>query len=487
MENISKDVEICLNKNNNYYNDYIRAVKLEIDDILSDNPYSIEKVKIYTYLDCLMQKELVETDVKEIENLDKIKIVINNKNNGVIAFCGKNSNLKRCPASTVKPWLIYAPMIEEKYITESSIINDSEININGYSPKNYGGKTYGNTTIKDALKLSLNIPTVKLLDGFQIKNVNKYTQKMGVNITNEGLSCALGSINGGMTLKEICDTYSVFNNDGNYQKSSFVKKVFVNGNEIYNNSPSKINVYSSETAYIINDMLSEARINGTSKKLKDFKFDLCAKTGTNGDNLGNLDAYSISYTKNHIVGVWIGKENGEKMSANVSGGGYPTIINREILNCIYKNSTPENFNIPNNIVKSTLNKEILTKNMEYRYDENGETFYYILGTEPKTIKNDTSKDFKCNSTTINILGNTVTIKNSCDNCENLEILRNFKGTFKTVYNGKYLNEFIDNLDEYGIYEYTLIFTDKMGNNHEYKLSSINFNKLDITSKDWWDY
>ena len=71
--------------------------------------------------------------------------------------------------------------------------------------------------------------------------------------------------------------------------------------------------------------------------------------------------------------------------------------------------------------------------------------------------------------------------------QNLKILRNFKGTSKTVYNGKYLDEFIDDLDSFGIYDYTLIFTDKMGKNHEYKLSSINYNKLEITSKDWWDY
>ncbi len=487
LDNINQDVLVCKSKKSNFYDDYISSVKCELDEKLNENPYVNNTIKVYTYLDTNIQKEISEIDAQEISNLDDIKIVINNKNNGVIAFCGKNSNLKRCPASTVKPWLVYAPMIEEKYITESSVINDEPIDISGYCPKNYGGKTYGNLTIKDALKYSLNIPAVKLLDGFTIKNVNKYANKLGVNLTNEGLPCALGSINGGMTLKEICDVYSLFNNNGNYVKSSFIKEIRVNDNKIFNNIPKKIEVFSDETTFIINDMLFDARKSGTSKKLKDFEFDLGAKTGTNGDNLGNLDAYSISYTKNHIIGVWLGYENGDKMDLNITGGNYPTLINREIINCLYKNKLPDSFEIPNGIKGLKLDKEHLISNMENVKNTSGELFYYISGTEPKLLE-ENNDEFIIGEPLITLSNGVVTIKNSSINCKTLKIVRNYKGNLKTVYNDKYLDEFSDILNDYGIYQYTLIFSDKMGKIYEYKLNSVNYtkNSLEITKEDWWD-
>ena len=470
----------------NYFDDYISAVKVEIENIISENPYNNETIKVYTYLNANVQKEIREIKLVEVANVDEIKIVKNNKNSGIIAFCGKNSILSRCPASTVKPWLIYAPMIEENFITESSIINDSPINFSGYSPKNYGGKCYGNVTVKDALKNSLNIPCVKLLDGFTIKKVNKYVNKLGINITNEGLSCALGSINGGMTLKEICDAYSPFNNDGNYLKSSFIRKVIVNGKEVFNNKPIPMQVFSKETAFIVNDMLIDGVKSGTSKKLKDLNYQVCAKTGTNGDNNGNLDAYSISYTTEHTIGVWLGKENGDKMDLNVTGGGYPTLINREILNLLYKNHKPNDFDIPRGVTAIKLNREKLVDNMEYVYDKNGENFYYINGSIPK-IQTKTS-DFKLETPTILLQNGNVTIKINAENCKTLKIYRKYRNQNITVYSGDYVSEFFDTLNDYGVYEYTLIFIDTMGKNHEFNLNSINYSKnnLKITNEDWWD-
>ena len=486
LSNKNKDVTVIKSKSNNFYDDYISAVKVELSDKITENPYESTNVKVYTYFDSSVQNNLYDTKVDEIDSLDKIKIVINNKNNGVIAFYGKNSKLKRCPASTVKPWLIYAPMINDKYITESSVIEDSKVNFSGYSPKNYKNKYYGNVTVKDAIINSLNIPPVKLLDGFQIKNVNKYTSKMGVIIKNEGLSSALGSIENGMTLKEICDAYSVFNNDGDYIKSSFIKSITVNGKSVYNENKGRINVFDKSTSYIITDALIEAKNKGTSKKLKDFNFGLAAKTGTNGDNTSNLDAYSISYTTNHIIGVWIGLENGETMPNNITGGGYPTIFNREIVKFLYKDNSPQNFTIPSNVVKVKLDKNLLIKNKENVVCDNGESFYYILGTEPKEkIK---SSNFKLNFTDISLKNNIVTIKNSSENCESFKVIRYFKGNNKVIYDSKYTNIVTDKLDKFGIYEYKIIFKDFSDNEIPITLKSINYtkNSLEIINDDWWD-
>ncbi len=484
-KNVNKDVTVLKAKNKEYFYDYVEGVKAELESLIKINPYENNVIKVYTYLDSSVQKNLFDTQIDEVNNLDVNKIVINNKNNGVIAFYGKNSKLKRSPASTVKPWLIYAPMINENYITEASVVDDSFININGYSPKNYGGKYYGNVTVKDALKLSLNVTPVKLLDGFTVKKVNNYTSKMGITIKNEGLSSALGSIDGGMTLKEICDCYSTFNNQGNYLKSSFISKIKIKNNLVYNHTPNKTQVFSEGTAYIINDALMEATKTGTSKKLKDFNYEVSAKSGTNGDGNGNLDAYSISYTTEHIIGVWIGNENNELMPNSITGGGYPTIFNREILKFLYKNHKPSDFEIPKSVIKVNVDKKLLTAEKQALIDSEGESFYFIIGTEPKAQK---SLKFSYSPYEIALLNNTVTIKNSSKNCEKLKIIRTFKGIEKVIYDGAYVDELKDVLNEFGIYEYKLVFYD--GENNEYLAEPKNIiyskNSLEITKDDWWN-
>ncbi len=486
--NLSK--EILLNQGNisSYLDNYVYAVKNEIDNLSVVDPYQNSTVKVYTFLDKNLQRQIYDVKVNEVEKYNKSQIVINNKNKGIIAFYGNNSNLKRCPASCVKPWLVYAPMIDDKYITSSSVVSDSYVNYNGYSPKNYNDKFLGNVTVKDALKLSLNVPSVKLVDGYTIKKINKYTQKLGVKIDNEGLSCALGSIKGGLSLKELCDKYLVFSNNGNYDKSSFINKIVINNKVVYKKTINETNVFSNETAFIISDILKDSVKSGTSKNLNCFNFDLCAKTGTNGVNEGNLDAYSIAYTKNHTVGVWIGNEDNSIMPNSITGGTYPTIFTREILSLLYKNSKPDNFDVPSGVIKLNIDKNALINSQELLIDtkNNGEDFYFIKGTEPKNVKN--LSEIKVNYYDISLNNNLITIKNSCDNSQKLKIIKNYQGKDEIIYYDKYIESFDYLLKSDGIYNFTLLFENEYGNSKKVNLKSIKYTKNlnNIQNKDWWN-
>lgn len=484
--NVKLKITLNSDKSKNYLSDYIKAVKNEIEDLSIINPYQNSKIKVYTYLDVNLQKQIANQSLKECENYDASKIVINNKNKGIIAFYGNNSNLKRCPASCVKPWLVYAPMIDDKYITESSVIDDNYVNYNGYTPKNFNNKYMGNVTVKDALKLSLNVPAVKLVDGYGINKINNYTNKMGVIIENEGLPCALGALNNGLTLKELCDKYTTFSNDGFYENSSFIDKVIVENKEIYKTNSNKIKVFSPETSYIINDILKESVKSGTSKNLSGFNFDICGKTGTNGDKNGNLDAYSIAYTTNHTIGVWLGCQDNSYMPNNVTGGTYPTVYVREIVKYLYKNTKPDNFVCPKNVVKLNLDKESLIKNQVESIPNNdlGEDFYYILGTEPKNLNNN---EIEYNGSEIYLYNDLITIKNSSINADNLKIIKTYQGKNEIIYNGKYIEIFEYKLNQNGIYNFTLVFENANGKTKEIKLKSIKYDKnLPIINEDWWE-
>ena len=488
---VKKGVTIVEVSDNELFYPYILGVKSELEKILSIDPYILNNnLKIYTYLDKNLQKEICDIKVENAPKTDKSQIIINSKNNGVIAFYTNNSILKRCPASCVKPWLVYAPMINDKVITESSVILDEKIDFNGYSPKNYGGKYYGNVTVKTALSKSLNVPTVKLLNGYTLEKANEYTKKMNVDIINGNLTYALGGIDGGMTLKDLCDTYSTFNDNGDYSKSAFIDKIFCKNNLIFKRNIVKTNVFSPETAFIINDILKESILSGTSKNLKGFDYDLCAKTGTNGNSNGNIDAYSISYTTNHIIGVWLGNCDGSIMPNSVSGGTYPTIYNREMLKILYKNSKPDNFTAPSGVIKCKIDEKTLIKEQKtyLTNDDYGVEYYYINGTEPK--------EFSFNKDIENLIfENKITLNNGIveiiiPNTEykNIKVIRQFKKHKKTVYNGKAVTKITDKLNDFGEYQYSLHLTDFSGKIEIYNLPKVNYTKssLSIFDSDWWN-
>lgn len=483
---INEKITITNESENSYLTSYILATKSEFEKVFFLEPYSYKNVKIYTYLDTDIQKELSEIQVENIENYDSSKIVINSKNSGVIAYYGKNSNLKRCPASCVKPWLVYAPMINENYITESDIIIDENVNFNGYEPKNFGGKFNGAVTVKDALKLSLNVPSVKLLSGFGLDKTNEYLDKMNIKTKVTNLSTALGSIDGGLTLQELVDLYSSFSNQGNFSNSSFIKKITVNGKTVYENNVKYTPVFSEETSYIINDILRDAVKDGTSKKLRYFDFDLCAKTGTNGTEQGNLDAYSISYTTNHLIGVWVGNENGELMPNNITGGSYPTIIASEIISKLYSDNKPENFKVPSGIIYENIDTNSLYTNqvpLITTKEENSKKFAYKIGTEPKNyLKVDTVP--KIENAKINLLSGKILINFDSLNAKTIKIYENSK----LIYEGNVINNFTKQLKDFGKYDYLLEVYNNLGEKSSYKFPTVSYDisNLKILDENWWE-
>lgn len=467
--------------NNNFFDDYISAVLLEYENAKQFNPYA-KNVKINTFLDEKLQREIYNY---KTQNHSTSKIILDSKTSGIIAYFGKNSNMKRSPASCVKPWLVYAPMINDGYIKETSVIKDEKLNFNGYSPKNFNNLYNGEVTVKTALINSLNIPPVKLLNDYGIDKANNYTSKMGVDIKDQSLACALGSIDGGLTLKELVDCYSPFNSEGNYSKSSFIKSIYSNNLKIYEFKPDKIKVFNKETAYIINDILKDAVKNGTSKKLRSIQFDVCAKTGTNGNENGNIDAYSISYTTEHIIGTWVGNEDNSLMPNSVTGSNEPTQISFSVLSALYKTKQPKPFFKPDNVISLPLDNEILLKDKLEVVREGGERYSFILGTEPKLLYDNYVLP-KIQNAKVNVKSNLLTLNFSLNNADSIEIIRTFNGERKTVYKGAIINEYKEYLTNYGVYGYSIIAT-KNGKELIFNFSNVNYLEKNhsILSNDKW--
>lgn len=354
--NISINENLDIKKDENSIFSIDKILNKELDSNENLFPYKNNVIK--TTIIKKLQNEL-ENIVKKNINYDTTAIILDNKSN-VLAYASTCIIPKRQVGSTIKPLLIYGPALENNVISPSSLILDEKTDFNGYKPSNYNDKYNGYVSAKECISKSLNIPAIKMLNMTGIENSANFLKKMKFNITNEDLTLplALGAKNSGETLLTIANAYTTFINNGYYNKYSLIRK----SNEISNFTNKYEKIFSLDTNFLINDALNDCVINGTAKKLANVNKNLCAKTGTVGNNNGNSDAYCISYNKEYCVAVWCGIKNNTKPDNNLTGGGIPTNLCSYIWEYLYKDkSFPEFFKKPDNVKEILLDKESYNK------------------------------------------------------------------------------------------------------------------------------
>lgn len=232
----------------------------------------------------------------------------------------------RQPGSSIKPVNYVAAF--EKGWTPSTLIWDvqSEFPPSGdpndprepYVPRNYDGRFHGPVTVRTALANSYNIPAVKTLDFVGIydnpetpekEGMIGMAEKLGITTFDRndyGLSLTLGG--GEVSLLELTGAYSVFANQGKRVPPVSILRIDdFQGNNIYEyKRPEGEQVITREHAYLMSSILSdnEARtpMFGTNSVLA-LPFEVAAKTGTTDDFRDN---WTLGYTPDLTVGVWVG-------------------------------------------------------------------------------------------------------------------------------------------------------------------------------------
>lgn len=351
--------------NNSEY--YIEKVIGEVTSILGITRFQLNNsaLTIMTNLDTELQNKLAleAKNVQNFENseIDCSAIVINNADGKVLAHHSSLSyEVSRQIGSTMKPFSVYAPALEEGSITLATSIVDEPTDFGGWSPSNFQDIYYGTTTPRLALIKSMNTVAVKVANYVGAEKSFDYASKFGFSLSDEdkNLTLALGATKKGNSPLSVCGAYSTLARGGDYIKPSYVNAIVQSGRKIYTADNPKTSVISSKTAYLVTDCLKDCVKNGTAKGLSSLNMDIAAKTGTVGNQNGNTDAWSASYSTDYSVVVWHGTG---KMSEN--GGGYPTHHAKEIWSALYQDGTkPNEFARPNGIVERAVDSYSTSKN-----------------------------------------------------------------------------------------------------------------------------
>lgn len=318
-----------------------------------------DALKIYTCYDPDLQKSIEEYEAET----DYSACVLDNKSHGIKAYYSSVGRAKRLPASLIKPLVVYAPALEENAISPATPVSDERTDFGGYNPKNYGDKYEGYVSVRHALSRSVNVPAVKILNVIGVDTGAEYMEKMGLEVTDEdrSLALALGGMKEGYDLPSLAFAYSAFPALGNYSPSRAIRKIeSASGKTLYEWKPTYTRVFSEDTASLMNDMLQTAVREGTAKKLRSLDFQIAAKTGTGANSAGNTDAYTLSYTSEDTVAVWMGMRDNSPIET--TGGGLPAALALEINRKLYATHSPADFPVPESVKKVAFDKEEYEKN-----------------------------------------------------------------------------------------------------------------------------
>jgi 1A family penicillin-binding protein len=412
---------------------------------LLEEEYGAERVhrgglRVYTTLDLSLQNEaerIAREHIKEIEeekNVHNACVVAVRPNTGeVLAMVGSldywnkeiDGNVNVCaatpgrqPGSSFKPFT-YATAFSQGY-TAATMVMDVRRSFPNlpeppYVPENYDRKYHGPQRLRYALARSYNIPAVWVMQQAGVKNVINTAHRMGITTLESdkfGLALTLGG--GEVRPLDMAYAYGVFANMGVMAGTPVPERnkrpgyrdldpVFIlrvedsDGEALWKyEQPATKQILSPALAYLMNNILSddEARVVafGRSNKLHLADRPVAAKTGSTNNW---KDAWTIGYTPQICVAVWVGNSDGEEMK-ELPGSAGAAPIWQDVMTWYLKDKPVEWYQRPPGLVDVAVDP--VSGQLPTQYSDPPVTEMFIEGTEP-TAYDSVHRAFRVNKET----------------------------------------------------------------------------------------
>ena len=320
-----------------------------------------------------------EWRLSQLPAVEGALISLNPRNGSVLALVGgfdfyrskfnRVTQAQRQPGSSFKPF-IYSAALENGY-TAASLINDAPVVYddpgleNKWRPENYSGRTFGPTRLREALRYSRNLVSIRLLHAMGVRDALRHVAKFGFDVDGlpRNLSLALGS--GVITPWQLADAYSVFANGGHRVEPFLIERIETRAGELlFQANPATVCVacpddamtfrtsspapdsngagedetqsaggidssadrrrvaaraISPQNAWIMNELTRDVVRQGTGRQAYRAlqRDDLAGKTGTTNEQ---RDAWFAGYNPSVVAVVWVGFDDFRPMGNGETGG-----------------------------------------------------------------------------------------------------------------------------------------------------------------------
>ncbi|MBS1963402.1 MAG: PBP1A family penicillin-binding protein [Bdellovibrionales bacterium] len=346
---------------------------------------------------------------------------------------------QRQMGSAFKP-MIFSAALEKGY-TPASIIVDAPIVYNDdesgkWKPANFEEKFYGDTTFRQALIKSRNIPTIKIVQDVGIPYVTEFGKRVGMPTAfPKDLSISLGSAT--ISLAELTKAYAIFPRYGQKIEPIYFSMVKDrDGKLLEENTPKPVKsipeimkevaaetvaparteavaearspgeeaapapsptpissapnlptyplradpnqVLDPRIAFVASHLMKEVVSYGTGAGAKQLGRPAAGKTGTTNDY---QDAWFMGFTANVVAGAWVGYDTNKQIGKGETGARAALPIWLDFMKEAVKNTPESDFEVPPGVVFASIHPQtgkLAPPNASYAIKE-----AFLEGTEPK--------------------------------------------------------------------------------------------------------
>ena len=332
---------------------FVTYVRWQLEETLGAEALSSGEWIITTTLDLDLQRAAEESVTRHIAQLREhdvssaAVVVLDPRTGEVLALVGSAdygdaaidgavnaATSLRQPGSAMKP-ILYALAFSRGwspgdvvYDVPTTFVDESG---ETYIPANYDNQFHGPVSLRQALANSYNLPAVILQKRMGTADFLALARALGLTSLNDakryGLTLTLGG--GEVRLLDLTAAYGVFANDGRAVRPCTIKAVsqpiqsmsLCPSSATGEQPPARL--LDPRAVYLLTDVLSDndARADqfGLFSPLR-LPFPAAAKTGTTSNYRDN---WTLGYTPQRVVGVWVGNPDGRPMShiSGVDGAG----------------------------------------------------------------------------------------------------------------------------------------------------------------------
>ena len=303
--------------NNEFINNPWRLKK-----IVSGTDYEIDEV-----LEILKNDEVIPSELRSKLLVQGAVVAIDPNSGNILGMIGgrqeeeyldlhgfnRATQAKRQPGSIFKPF-IYMTAIQEGSTPSTQLLNQPLVvfidDTTQWNPQNHDGSTGLLTTLREGLKKSLNLISVRVAQELvkpkqiaqKAKSFNLSTRIASVESIALGVSDVIPI--------EMTSAYATIANEGVYNSPTAISFIEdQHGRIIKRFDSEQMEVVDENLNYIMLSMMKDVIDSGTGGSIRwrhKFKSPMAGKTGTTNNK---TDAWFIGFTPQIALGVWVGVDD----------------------------------------------------------------------------------------------------------------------------------------------------------------------------------
>jgi len=324
---------------------YLELVRKQLQRDYNEKDLRSEGLLIFTAMDPVIQIQAEEALNKRITKLEKSKRMKKDKLNGAMVvssvqgaeilavvggrdarFAGYNRalNASRQIGSLIKP-VVYLAALEAKQYSLATPVDSGPVTVRlsktkVWEPKNYSGKDQGMVSFEQALVHSINTPTVRIGITMGLDKVINELQALGLRKELQpNPSLLLGALE--LSPMEVQQVYQTIASGGTYTPLTAIRSVMNSYGKSLKRYPLQVKqVVSEESVYLLTHAMNKITKEGTARYLKHALPAWKNAAGKTGTTNKNVDSWFAGFTGQHVVSVWVGRDDNKPTGFTGSAG-----------------------------------------------------------------------------------------------------------------------------------------------------------------------